>query len=61
MWCKVGKETHEDFQIRWSTPNIQADPEAFETYMPPSALISPGGSGVGGERGTEERCRKRGN
>lgn len=28
--------------------------------MPPSALISPEGSSVGGERGTEERWRKRG-
>lgn len=47
----------------WGFPDkvVHTWPQAFETYMPPSALISPGGSGVGGERGTEERCRKRGN
>lgn len=63
MWCTVGEQRHESLQIRWSThagTKPSSWPQAFETYMPPSALISPGGSGVGGERGTEERWRKRG-
>lgn len=61
MWCKVGKQTREDFQIRWSTPNIQADPQHLRHTCHQVLSLSPGGSGVGGEGGTEERCRKRGN